>query len=112
MASAWREGPVRRRPSGQARGRAPGGPPRTIPGVSARPDRAKPASAAVALSIVRNGVTHDARVLRAAATLQLAGLHPVVGVVTDDARERRSVQQGSRSCGSRRGPRFRISRGG
>ena len=49
----------------------------------------------MALVIVRNGVTHDARVLRAATTLRLAGLDPVVvGVVTDAAPQRRSVQEG------------------
>lgn len=49
---------------------------------------------AVALLVVRNGVTHDARVLRAAATLRRAGFDAlIVGVITDTARERRSLQE-------------------
>ncbi len=63
--------------------------------MSATADEAASRAGDVALLIVRNGVTHDARVLRAATTLRHAGLQPlIVGVVTDEARERRSIQQG------------------
>jgi len=60
--------------------------------VSARADEAASSSPPVALVIVRNGVTHDARVLRAATALRSAGASPlIVGVTTDTARERVSL---------------------
>ena len=47
------------------------------------------------LIVVRNGVTHDARVLREAATMAQAGLEPLVlGVQTTAERRRRSVEAG------------------
>ena len=63
--------------------------------VSATADQGESTVTARALVIVRNGVTHDARVLRAASTLELAGFDAlIVGVVTDAAREHRTRLDG------------------
>jgi glycosyltransferase involved in cell wall biosynthesis len=59
--------------------------------------RSEPSRArARALIVVRNGVTHDARVLREARTMRDRGLDPiVVGVTTTRDAESRSVEDGT-----------------